>query len=245
MADTAADIITRAMRKVNLLPSDQSASTADLNSALTELNDLLDTWAAMKLYAYNVSFAQYTLIANHSPHTIGPSTADFNVTQRPVRIEGATLVLTDVTPNVDRPILRIRDDAWWNAQAVKGLTSSVPTDLYYSPDFPNGSLYFWPVPSYAWDVRLETWGILAQFADTSTSFSMPPGYRNALTLSLAERLAESFGQGVTPVLARDAQRARMAIQSNNAKSPRGATADYGMQGPSPGRRPSFNYYSGM
>jgi hypothetical protein len=244
MADVTSDIITRALRKINQIAPDETPGTTDLNSGLTELNDLLDTWAAKRRFAYNVSFTAYTLTPNLSPHTIGP-TGTFVVAQRPVKVVGATLILTNVTPNIDSPVLRIRDDDWWNAQAVKSLASQTPTDLYYSPDFPNGSLYFWPVPNFAWGVRLELWGLISQFASLSTAFSMPPGYRNAITLSLAERLAESFGKTVTPVLMRDAQLARTAIEGNNNTSPRISTKDSGMGSGRAGRRPTFNYYSGQ
>ena len=43
-------------------------------------------------------------------------------------------------------------DAWnVNNERVPTLTGTIPTDLYYEPDWPNGSCFLWPVPTIAWE----------------------------------------------------------------------------------------------
>jgi len=248
MADTFLDIAIDALREITVLgATDLAPEAVDAQLCLRTANRMLDAWAARKVYAWTVGFSAYTLTPNLQPHTIGPTGATFTVAQRPVRIEGADLILNNVTPNVDLP-LNLRDDDWWLNQRVKNLKTNVPTDLYYSPDFPNGQIWLWPIPTFAYGLRLETWVLISQFANLTDPFVFAPGYRDAFVLSLAEYLCRPFGkkQQEVPDLKADAARARAVIQSNNAKSPRIASADYGAEGsPTAGRRPTFNYYSGQ
>lgn len=234
------DLLSNAAIEARWLAQGEVLTPEDSKFLLSKLNDMLDEWAAREVYAYNVNFSLYNLTPNLSPHTIGPQGATFNVSQRPVRVEGATIVLTGTTPTTELP-LSLRDDEWWKNQRVKNLTSTIPTDLYYSPDWPNGSLYFWPVPNFAYQVRLELWGLITGFGSINDTFSMPPGYRKALTLSLAQEL--DGPRSADPMLANAAAKARKAVQGNNQVSPRIATQDFGM--PSRTKHQSgFNYLTG-
>lgn len=249
MADKFLDIATDALFEIGVLGIDTPVPTAaQAQRCLRIANRELDAWAALKRFVYAVTFQQFTLTPNHQPHLIGPgpglTAADFTVPQRPVRVEGANLVLNNVAPNVDLE-LTLRDRAWWNAQTVKSIATEVPTDLYYEPDWPNGSLFLWPVPTFAYGIRLELWTLIAQFAAITDTFSMPPAYRRAVVLTLAERACRPFGRPPMPDLITDAREARAALQTNNISSPRIASADYGAQGSRRGRGSTFNYYTGL
>ena len=238
----ASDLIYMALRAAGVVKRAASGpSQSEYSDGLKLLNRLIDQWAARRVFAYNVDFSAYTLTPNHQPHLVGPGlvSPDFDAT-RPVRIEAAALVLNTSTPNVDIP-LNLRDDDWWASQRVKGLSTNVPTDLYYSPSHPNGSLYLWPVPSFAYGLRLEAWKVLTQCQDIATQIILPPGYEDALVWTLAERLCPVFGHPVTPEVREEARRARVAVLANNVKSPRTESADYGTRGRSRG---DFNYYTG-
>ena len=215
--------------------------TADEQTdVLGKLNRLLDRWNTQRLYTYNVNFTNYTLTPNLAPHTIGP-TGTFVVAVRPVELDAAALILNNVTPNVTMP-LTLRDDYWWANQRVKTLTTSVPTDLYYSPDFPNGSLNLWPIPTTAYGLELETRTILASVVITDT-INLPQGYEDAITLSLAEDICTIFARQPNPLLISSAMRARAAIKATNSFSPRISTVDAGMP-KSGGTRSDFNYLTG-
>lgn len=241
MADTWRDVITDALYELNVYGREQSIAAADEQFALRKLNAILNMWEARSVFAYNQNYALYTLTPNHQPHTIGPSAADFAVTSRPVRIENAAIVIAGASSPVDIP-LKIRDDDWWAGQRVKSITSTIPTSLYYSPDFPNGSLYLWPIPTQANGLRLETWVTVGQVTDITADFVAPPGYKLAITLTLAEHIAGPFGATLTPLQSQMAVRARSAVQGLNATSPRVASADWGTRGKSRGG--GFNYLTG-
>lgn len=226
------DIAIDALTEINALGAGEPVPNADAQLCLTRANNLLDEWAARRVYAYNINFMLFTLAPGHGPHLIGPGLAapDFAAVQRPIKVEGATIVLTNLVTPVDTAPLGIRDDDWWNNQRVKTLQSSIPTDLYYSPDWPNGALNLWPVPNFAYQLRLETWVLISQFATINDTFSLPPAYRKAIMLTLAEELCGPFVKQPSPLLLLKAREARKAVQGNNIASPRISTSEAGQGG---------------
>jgi hypothetical protein len=180
--------------------------------------------------------------SNHQPHLIGPglTSPDFAAAQRPVRIFSATVILPGGNSTTDTPIT-IRDNAWWAAKSTKNQTSTFPTDLYYEPDVPNGELWFWPIATIGYGVRLEAMVTLQQFATLDDCFIAPQAYQAAITLTLAEELVDLWGTEMPPNLARRAMKARDALQSNNNLPPRIASADWGTTSRA---RPDFNYQTG-
>lgn len=241
MDTTALQLITFALKEIGVVGASQPASSSDAADGLVKLNARYDEWASEQAYAYNVGFDAYTLHANRPYQTIGPG-GFFDVPIRPMRIESATIRLTDSSPQVDIPI-RIVNDQWWANQPVKQVTSSVPIALYYSPDWPVGKLYYWPEPTVAYGTLLETWTVLQQITSEATHINLPPAYWNAIMLTLAEDLCGMFGKQVPALLPRKAGRARAALQSNNIKSPLTSTCDSGMSS-STARTADFNWTTG-
>ncbi len=196
---------------------------------VTRGNAILDQWNAEQQATYNVTFSSGLVFTPLlSPHTIGPTGATFTVSKRPVRILGANVQLSSGTSLVNVPI-RIRDDAWWLKQPVPNLQQTYPTDLYYSPDYPNGALYFWPTPTVAYGVQLEVAYILGSLVPSDT-FTFPPGYQRAFTTTLAEDLAGPLTIPLPPGLAEKARKARGIIFANNNDPVRIRTWDAGMPG---------------
>lgn len=241
----ALDVVKNAMTKAGILAQGEPPSDADAQFVLGELNSMLDQWNARRIFVYALNFAQYTLVPNLAPHTIGP-TGTFTVAQRPVKIVGCNIVLNNVNPPVKSPVA-IRDADWWNDQLVPSLTTTLPTDLYYDPLWPNGALNFWPIPTVAYGVLLELWVLLSQFAGLAgapNQFSMPPGYWDAIQWSLAEMICPSFGKTLTPEIVGFAMRGRRSIQMNNDQPRRISTRDNGV--PLGGKeRPYWNYRQGL
>ena len=254
------DIAYRALRAAGVIKRAQGIpSASQYQECLDILNTLIDQWAALRKNSWTTTFNLYTLTPNHQPHLMGPGliAPDFAVSQRPVRIESAALVLTGngtpnpapdppanppgaVNTNVDVP-LNIRDAQWWANQRVKGIATNVPTDLYPEYDWDSLQLWLWPIPSFAYGLRLQTWVGLSQFSSVAAKFSAPPSYFDALYLSLGEKLPTLFEVPMPEELPELARKARIAMQSNNQKSPRISSADVGTQGRQKG---DFNYYTG-
>lgn len=224
---TTRELLQEAYEDLGILAPAQALSDEDADFGLKKLTRLLDSWNADRASVYATRFATYTLTPALQPHTIGPaaSSPTFTVTQRPVSVESANLVLTGGI----RCALTRRDAQWWANLTIPALSSNIPTDLYYSPDWPLGKLYLYPVPSAAYQLDLFTRVLLADLAlgDTVT---FPPGYRDAITLTLEELIAPSY-----PPAQADhdgAARARARIMANNDVLPPLATLDSGMPGQS-------------
>jgi hypothetical protein len=237
------DLITNALIEIGAYSMGEPVDASEATFCMSKFNRMLDSWNTQKLYAYNRMFASIPLIPNHQPHTIGPG-ANFDTPQRPVTIENANIVLNTVNPPV-RSSLNIRDDDWWANQRVQGIATTLPTDLYYSPEFPIGNMYLWPIPTL--NYLLEIWSrvVLSQVGALNVILSLPPGYEDALTLSLAEILISPFQAQLNPVLIKNAQMARSAIQRTNSKAPTISTMDSGMPSNAGRNITSFNYRTGV
>ena len=236
------DVLYIAFREARILQRPQGLnSNNELMDGMIFLNQQINYWAARACYAYTTSFVVYTLTSGHQPHLIGPglNAPDFAIPLRPVNIASASLILPGASP-VDLPI-QIRDNEWWASKSTKSIASTIPTDLYYEPNFPNGSLYFWPTPNAPYTVRLEGNVVLQEFVTLDDCFIAPQAYRSAVTLTLAEELCDIWGTATPPNLPRRAMKARDALQSNNNLPPRIASADHGtFSSPSA----DFNYMTG-
>ena len=231
-----------AFREARVLKRPQGAiSPSESQDGMIFLNQQVDYWSARGCYSWTTTFQQFTLTPNHQPYLIGPglSSPDFAATQRPVGIVSANVILPG-NPTTDIQIM-IRDNAWWAAKSVKNMTSTFPTDLYYEPDVPNGQLWFWPVATAGYGVRLETQVQLQQFGAFTDAFIAPPAYLAAVTLTLAEELVDLWGTEMPLNLARRAMKARDALQSNNNLPPRIDSADWGTYSRARG---DFNYQTG-
>ncbi|MGB2625655.1 MAG: hypothetical protein WAK20_02620 [Candidatus Acidiferrum sp.] len=241
---TAQDLITASLVEMGAYAQGEVPSAGDIAFGFDKLNALWDEWSARKPFAYAMKFELFTLVPNLSPHTIGPQGATFTLPQRPERLEGATVVISaSAAGPIDVP-LALKDAAWWNNQAVKGVTSSVPTALYYEPDWPNGSLFYWPVPSFNYQTRLQFWQSVAQAPSLAAVLKLPPAYYKASKLTLAVEMCETFGKSAGPILINTALRAGKAIGVNNQSSPRIRTQEAGQTGRG-NRAADFNWASGQ
>lgn len=251
MSVTVLQLITDALNEIGVVAAAESPQPSDAQFALRKLQRLLDAWNANERYIYSLTFPTFAIPTGRTPNadksvsfTIGPSTVtpavDFVVIgARPVRIESANLIFTNTQPYVKSPI-NIRDDDWWHGQRIPGITSQVPTDLYYDVSFPAGHVYLWPVETVGYLLELEIWSALTQVTKLTDTINFPQGYEKALVLSLAEDLA---GPMQSPIDVRAAAaKARAEIQGNNVAAPK---LDLSAGIPASGRGlPSFNFRTG-
>lgn len=225
-------IITDAYRGLNIYGSTEDPSPEDAELARGFLNSIFDDWNATRQAVYCEQFTQFTLVPNLSPHTIGP-TGTFVIAQRPETIESINWINSGVYTDI--PVST--DPEWYSSLPMPGTATSIPLGCYYEKDWPNGKLFFWPVPTTAYVVEFMLRVLLGQVLLTDT-FSLPPGYRSAVTLTLQEMLAAAFPGSQTSDLTTRAGKARSRIFNNNVIVPKLATQDAGM--PS-GRRGASGY----
>lgn len=233
---TVAEFIADALLDLGVLGVGQTASGALLAVGRTRLLELFDAWNADGHAVYGDVFSQHTLTPSLQPHTIGPSTATYSLGVRPVAILSAQLIRS----GIGMP-LRIRDAAWWASVTQKTL-SGTPSDLYYEPTWPNGSIYLWYVPSAADTLEIQrTLFFAAGDFDNDDTFTLPQGYQLAVRLSLQERLARALGRPWSREDAIAAEDARAKAFSNNLPIPHTQTRDAGIPG---GQGSFYDYQSG-
>lgn len=239
---TVLQLANAALSELGVLAAGESAAFDDQAWTLQKLQRLIDTYNARRVMVYANVFQSFALSPNVTPTTIGPG-GIFNIAQRPVEIPTIGLQLINTSPTTVEIFLNRRDKDWWANQRVKNLTSVIPTDYYYEPDWPLGSIYFWPVANANNNVLLQMRTVIVEPTAYNASFTMPPGYWNMVCYDLAVELAPSYEREPSPTLLRNQQRAQNAVLSNNIKSPMGSTGDAGMPGTGI-TGGGFNYYSG-
>jgi hypothetical protein len=238
----ALDVIMQAMQEIGVLDPNETPTGPEGATGLLKLNRMLDSWNADGRYVYATVFQNFTITPNLQPHTIGPS-GTFAVNQRPTQLLAANIILNSGSPQAVRQPVQVRDEDWWASKSSYAVVSTFPTDVYYSADWPNGSLYLWPVPNTAYPLELEFLTVLEEL-QLNSAFCMPPGYMDAVVYSLAIALCPSFSVAPSQALMLLASKAIARIQGLNVTSPRIGTRDAGV--PSGGKaRPSFNWLTGQ
>ncbi|MFA5265177.1 MAG: hypothetical protein WC378_15245 [Opitutaceae bacterium] len=223
---SALTIMQDAATEIGVLPQGSVLSTADSAWIFSKLNDLLDSWNADDLFLYYTGDAQYSVAAAAS-YTIGPSGATITA-QRPKKIYFANWV--DAVGK--RTPIRVVEAQEFGTISNLTDTGTTPTTLYYKPTSPNGIIYVYPVPTVAGILELFALSQLSAFANVATVYALPPGYKRALTLSLAEDICPSFGVTPSALLASQARKIRDKIKSQNITIP---TLESDLPGTSSGR----------
>lgn len=247
-------ICSNALYEINVVAPGEAPDPPDLAFALDKANQIADSWSTQQIYIYASQListrpdtgANYTLTPGLSPHTLGPTPGNpsFLIAfERPVRIVSANILLSNVNPIVRFP-LALRDKDWWAKQRVQTIQTALPTDLYYRPDWPLGSLFFWPVPNFGYRVEFEIETIVGGGVSLDTPFAMPPGYELAMTLTLAELLSIPFEKPPNQLLISAAAKARLNVIALNAVPPRTNLDDFGPPA-SERARATFNYRTGL
>jgi hypothetical protein len=116
---------------------------------------------------------------------------------------------------------------WWAGIQNRNY-AGIPCELYYEPSWVNGTIHFYPYSSSALGLELYTWTPFSAFATVTETFSMPPGFQDAVMYNLAVRAAPMFGKELNPVTVDYARTSRAKIKSINAPIPYIVTWDYGM-----------------
>ena len=239
---TAQDICRQAMLDAGVLGAGAPIPGDQAQDIVNKLNRILDNLNCEERFSYAETSFVGTLTAGLNPHLIGPTgTVTFVQAQRPIDIESANIVDTAVSPNVNVPldVVSYREYA---SLAVPSIATLFPKYLYYEQDWPNGKIFLYPVPTAPYGLNIWQRTILSQLLLTDT-FSLPPGYWDAITLTLAEDLCAMFDQEPSQLLMTKARQARARVEGNNLSIPRIATKDAGMQGMQ--RRQDFNWLSGL
>lgn len=182
----ASTMIDRAMRLIGQISPGVSPTTDEYAVCLEALNAMLDSWRNERLMCYTMLDESLTLVPSQASYTIG-ATGNLD-TNRPTIITAAYLV-DSANVSYDVNILNYKE---YVAIGLKASTSTLPNNIYYSPDVPLGTLWVYPVPTSAFTMHILTPTPMMAYALTSTTAILAPGWQEAIATNLAVYIAPEF-----------------------------------------------------
>lgn len=191
---TAVEIVTDAMGWLNKLYPGETLNADDLATGFSRLNSIVDTMSAQKQFLYKTVITS----AAQAGH-ITLAAGSWAAIPAGTRIVSVNVDGREITPVTGRQYAEIYD-----------ATATGSPDVWHHDGM--STIYLYPVAN-GQTVEVLTETGVATFADTTTSYTMPPGYKAALGLSLAVSMAPTLNPGLLTFLLREKKAAMGAITS--------------------------------
>lgn len=217
---TARDIIQDAMELLGIYAPGEVMSAADAARGLSTLNDMMDVWSNESLATFVWLTQTFPLVPGQYQYTIGPANLNPDIIgERPLRISdapGAAYLLDD---NLNKYMFDVLDQLTFNLQTTAVANSDLPNLLYYDPQYPLGVINVWPTPSTGYTCSVLSYKQLGDFSTLDAVFSLPPGYKRAITTSLCVSLKPYFtSANLDPDVRMEAMQTKGAIKRNNMRT---------------------------
>jgi hypothetical protein len=190
----ARDIIVSAYKKLNRLSPGETLPADDLAFGLDTLNDLIDELSAQNQFLYRSTI---TSNAQSGHITLGTGVwAAINVGDQ---------IVSGTADNIEMaPITVAQYNVIYNQ-----LTTARPS--VFANDG-SSTVYLWPVPT-GHVIKLQTRNTVTAFADLTTDYGAPDGWKAAISAGLAVRLATPILGKVPQDLARAESKAMGAVKN--------------------------------
>lgn len=179
---TARQMVTYALRKINLLADGEDATAESADRALTELNAMLKTWQRHP-GVWRLTEASLTPVANTASISLA--------TPRPYRIVDCRYRNTS---SIDLTMTELTRQEYYRLPNKS--STGQPTTWYFDPQRDVGTLYIWPVLA---SVSTETIQATYQrryedVTDLSETLDVTQDAFETVGLNLAARLADDYGR---------------------------------------------------
>ncbi len=217
---TKLEIITSALQLIGSYAPGEAISAEDAQVCGTDFDGFVDRLNSQRLAIFSEKIEEFTLAPGQQTRTYGVS-GNFNAA-RPQQILWANLIFSPGTPQEVRRPLSIWDYQKW--ANYRYLAAQGPPNGFYSDDnYPQSTLYFYPIPDQAYGVEFFVWRPLTVGADLTDNVVVPPGYWDLLIYNLAKRFCGIFDRPIPPLVQEQAQKSYMEVLGQNAPSPDIAT----------------------
>jgi hypothetical protein len=151
MSTTASAIIQGAFETIGVLGEGQTLDYAKGADGFRRLNLMIGSWALQPLTIPVIAREVFAITSGKgtpsNPYTIGAG-GNLNTARPPTQqsVTGAGLLLNSADPNpVEIPLPVITYDMY-QANQIKDLSNGQPTQLFYKPTSPLGSIFLYPIP---------------------------------------------------------------------------------------------------
>jgi len=185
VSETAQTLIKAALRVLGAIASGETPTADEMADGLSALRMMLRNWSSQNIRLFYTDQDIVTL-TGASYYTIG-SGGTVNTT-RPTTIRGAR--------TADGIVDVIGEDRY--RELVAGGSGGTVAYLWYSPEYPLGLLYPWPLTSDT--LYLDSLKPLADPTAITTSIAFPPEYDDAIKYNLAVRLAPEYVKEPSPTV---------------------------------------------
>jgi len=231
---TPLDIITLALKDIQVLGVGQTALAEDSNDAFVKLNWMMAQWSRKRWLVYVLDTMKVTS-NGATRYTIGPA-GDFTLDERPDKIESAYVRRLQGLGDFDdddfddafnagaeRQVeyhLRIIDSRETYNRITMKRVSGTPYALFYDTEYPEGNIYIWPRPADGeYTIHVSYKKALTQFATLVEDLVLPPEYKMAIECNLAVRLAPGYGKTADPALVVLAKDSLETLRGANSQVP--------------------------
>jgi hypothetical protein len=216
---TAADIIQDSLELLRVYAPGETVAQADFARGLSVLNDMIDVWSNQSLACFDWITQTFTMVPNQYQYTVGPG--GFIDGTRPLRVSDAPGAAYLLDAELNRYLMDVVDQLTWNIQTTAVANSDLPDILFYDPQFPLGVINIWPTPSSSWTCSFLSYAQLGDFSNLQSAFSLPQGYKRAITTNLCLSLKPYFKDAtIDPLIIREASETIAAVKRNNMRSQR-------------------------
>lgn len=218
MPVTAQDVIQDAYEMIQVYAPGQPMNAADSSRGLSVLNDMLDSWSNENLACFAIVQQELTYTPGKRDYTIGLSGgADVPLT-RPINIRSGPGCAYTLDNNENIFGMDVITRTQWNMRGSRNTNSNFPDVLFYDSQFPLGILRFDPKPNIGYTAKWDSFLQISDFAGLTTPFSLPPGYKLAVTTNLAIRLQKYFSGAVTSQdLKNEAAESKRVVKVSNRR----------------------------
>lgn len=209
MATTANNIVNDAW-ELNGVPN---PTITRRTQGLRYLNNMISGWAVEQLTVPFLTVATFTTIVGQAIYTIGEDGSPDIDTVRPIDIADS-MYISDGS-GTDFRVFKMAKFQY-NDISTKGADAR-PEKFAYEPVFPNGKIYFDKEPEAAETVTYDAIKQITEFAELTTTFNLPPEYKEILSYNLAVRLAPLIGNVLDQTVLGQATFGRKKLKALNVQ----------------------------
>jgi len=219
MAVTVGDILRSALRKINVLESNEPLPASEGADALETFRQMVDGWALETLTIPAVNTVVAPLIEATNAYTIGIYDGPLPVPDNHIEAARPQQILTAFirdTTNTDYYLEPMTQDTW--AIISRKVNESRPSRYYLRKGWPLDTILFDSIPFTTESLHLEVLqplGDLLPIIGLTETINLPPGYEKGLIYNLCIDLAPEYGKDISPAIALVAEKTKKGIKRSN------------------------------
>lgn len=197
MPETGLTLVTSALQKAGVTAKGRPPDAYDLNSALTDLNDLIAAWNTERWIIWDLLDKGF-VSAGTNPITIGPG-ANIDLLRRPDALRAGYVrqINTSGQP-VNTPLRIIPSREEYSRLSLPTLVS-FPLYLFLDSSFPIGNIESYPIATAnIYEIHVIVPNHISAVEAATDLTVLPPHYIPAFKFNLARMLRQGYGKGSKP-----------------------------------------------